>query len=232
MLSTKGFAMVATDDFTVEFRGPSASLVFRYEEQSHELSVWLSNFEDDSGEPPLELPDALRATDCPPSDVESVSLIQTHEVEPLERLLGHVAEVIGSAPPRSSSDRRSFDAARGSVPSARGPIRPGSSTHRRLPRPTRRGRRPTTSRCARSCALSARSSTTPIAGAWRSPEQARRPASAAMVTTLAVTMNGRTGRASCRPPLHAARSSSELYRPAASGNAGSALGVGRATRRA
>jgi hypothetical protein len=114
VLSPKGFAMVATDDFTVEFRGASAALVVRYEERSHELSVWLSDFQDASGEPPLELPDALRATDCPPSDVESVSLIQTHEVEPLERLLGHVAEVIGKcAAPFLEGDRRSFDAARG-----------------------------------------------------------------------------------------------------------------------
>lgn len=113
VLSAKGFAMVATDDFTVEFRGAAASLVVRYEQRSHELSVWLSDFEDDSGEPPLELPDALRATDCPSSDVDSVSLIQTHEVEPLERLLGRVADVIGKcATAFLAGDPRSFEAAR------------------------------------------------------------------------------------------------------------------------
>jgi hypothetical protein len=113
VLSTKGFALVATDDFTVEFRGASALLVVRYEERSHELSLWLSNYEDDSGEPPLELPDALRATDCPASDVDSVGLIQTHEVEPLQRLLSHVAEVIAKCATRFlEGDRASFDAAR------------------------------------------------------------------------------------------------------------------------
>jgi hypothetical protein len=113
-LSARGFAMVAPDDFNVEFRGASASLVVRYEERSHELSVWLVDFKDDSGEPPLELPDALRATDCPPSDVESVSLIQAHEVEPLQRLLGHVAGAIGKcAATFLEGDHRSFAAARG-----------------------------------------------------------------------------------------------------------------------
>jgi hypothetical protein len=113
LLSAKGFEMVATGDFNVEFRGAAASLVVRYEQRSHELSVWLSDFEDDSGEPPLELPDALRATDCPSSDVDSVSLIQTPEVEPLQRLLGRVADMIGKyATAFLEGDRRSFDAAR------------------------------------------------------------------------------------------------------------------------
>jgi hypothetical protein len=113
LLSTRGFAMVATDDFTVAFRSPSVSLLVRYDERAHELSVWLSDVEDDSGEPPLELPDALRATDCSPSDVEWVSLIQAHDVEPLERLLGRVAEVIERcAAPFLEGDRRSFDSAR------------------------------------------------------------------------------------------------------------------------
>jgi hypothetical protein len=113
VLSRSGLEMVATDNFIVELRGPSVSVVARYEEQSHELSVWLSNVDDDSGEPPLELPDALRATACPAAEIESVSLIQAHEVEPVERLLGHVAEVIGNcAGPFLEGDDASFDAAR------------------------------------------------------------------------------------------------------------------------
>jgi hypothetical protein len=113
VLSTKRFAMVATDDFTVEFRGPSAWLVATYEERSHEACVWLSELADDSGEPPLQLPDALRATDCPASEVEAISLIQAHDVEPLQRLLGRVAEAIGNyAGPFLEGDQRRFDAAR------------------------------------------------------------------------------------------------------------------------
>ena len=105
--------MVATDDFTVEFRGPSASLAVGYEERGHELAVWLSDMEDNSGEPPLELADALRATACPASEVEAISLIQAHDVEPLQRLLERVAEAIGSyAGPFLRGDQRCFDAAR------------------------------------------------------------------------------------------------------------------------
>jgi hypothetical protein len=113
VLSPKGFAMVAIEDVAVEFRNASTLLLVRYEERSHELSVWLSDGEDESGEPPLELADALRATTCPGSDVQSVSLIQAHEVEPLERLIGHVAEVIDRcAGPFLEGDERSFEAAR------------------------------------------------------------------------------------------------------------------------
>lgn len=113
VLTPKGFAMVATDDFAVEFRKPPTLLLVRYEERSHELSVWLSDGADDSGEPPLELADALRATDCPASEVKSVSLIQAHDVEPLQRLIGHVAEVIAKcAIPFLEGDERSFDEAR------------------------------------------------------------------------------------------------------------------------
>jgi hypothetical protein len=73
----------------------------------------LSELEDASGEPPLELPDALRATDCPAADVESVRLIQAHEVDPIERLLVHVADVIGKwAAPFLEGDHEWFDAAR------------------------------------------------------------------------------------------------------------------------
>jgi hypothetical protein len=113
VLSQEGFALVATEDFAVEFRGPSASLAVSYEERSHELSVWLSAIEDDSGEPPLELADALRATDCPDSEVEAISLIQAHDAAPLQRLLGRVAEVIENhAGPFLEGDRRAFDAGR------------------------------------------------------------------------------------------------------------------------
>jgi hypothetical protein len=104
--------MVPADDFAVEFRSPSASLAVTYEARAHELSIWLSS-DDDFGEPPLELPDALRATDCPASEVESVSLLQTQDVEPLQRLLGHVAEVLRRYAGRLlEGDRQSFDAAR------------------------------------------------------------------------------------------------------------------------
>lgn len=73
-------------------------------------SIWRTAVANDSGEPPLELPDALRATDCLASEVESVSLIQAHEVEPIERLLGRVAEVIGKcAGPFLEGDDASFE---------------------------------------------------------------------------------------------------------------------------
>ena len=51
--------------------------------------------------------------DCAPSVVESVSLIQAHDVEPLERLLGHIAEVIDEQAARFlEGDCRSFESAR------------------------------------------------------------------------------------------------------------------------
>jgi len=113
VLSAKGFEMVATGNFTVEFRSRSTSLVVSYEQRSHELAVWLSEVADDSGEPPLELPDALRAANCAPSVVDSVSLVQAHDVEPLARQLEHVAEVIGTCSATFlDGDRRSFDSAR------------------------------------------------------------------------------------------------------------------------
>lgn len=113
VLSTKAFAMVATDDFTVAFRSPSASLMVSYEEHSHELNVWLSDVNDAFDAPPLELPDALRATHCPASEVDSVTLIQAHDPEPVERLLRRVADVIRKyASPFLEGDRGSFDVGR------------------------------------------------------------------------------------------------------------------------
>ena len=113
VLSTKGFAMVATNDFTVTFRSASASLMVSYQQRSHELTAWLSDVEDDSDERPIELPDALRATDCPASEVDSLTLIQAHDPEPVERLLRRVADVIWKyASPFLEGDRASFDAAR------------------------------------------------------------------------------------------------------------------------
>ena len=105
--------MVATDDFTVEFRGRRHRSWSRMRRNRTSCRCG-EQLRGRLRRTPLELPDALRATDCPPSDVESVSLIQTHEVEPLERLLGHVPEVIGEcAAPFLDGDRRSFNAARG-----------------------------------------------------------------------------------------------------------------------
>jgi hypothetical protein len=166
LLSTKGFAMVATDDFTVAFRSPSASLVIGYEERSHELTAWLSEVNDDSDERPLELPDALRATDCPASEVDSVSLIQAHDPEPVERLLRRVADVIRKyASPFLEGDRGSFDVGRRIRADRARAYTARIVDARQSQRPMRRGKRATTGGCARSSARCATGSTTRIAGA-------------------------------------------------------------------
>lgn len=93
VLSQRGFMMVPTEDFSVAFRRPPVSVQSRYEPGSHALTIWLSA-RDDDGEPPLELADALRATDCPAEEINFVSLMQSGEPEAAGRILTRAAGVL------------------------------------------------------------------------------------------------------------------------------------------
>jgi hypothetical protein len=61
--------------------------------RSHEVSIWLGELREDP-EPPLELADALRPTDCDAEDLRFAELIQTSDVETLSRLLEQASELL------------------------------------------------------------------------------------------------------------------------------------------
>jgi hypothetical protein len=113
-LESYGFKPAGEEAFRVRFEKPSASYVeVTYDaSRSHEVSIWLG--ESPAGpEPPLELADALRATDCDMEDIEFAELIQTADADALGRLLERAAELLRRCANRFLEDEHdAFAAAR------------------------------------------------------------------------------------------------------------------------
>ena len=93
LLSACGFGPAHVDDYTVRFEKPGAFVEITFDaRRSRELDVWVGRMDDP--EPPLELADVLRATDCAPERVEGVQLMQASEPEVLSRLLDRAFEAL------------------------------------------------------------------------------------------------------------------------------------------
>jgi hypothetical protein len=108
-----GYEPTTPDGFRARFEKPASFVEVTYDAgRSQEVSIWLGELPAD-GEPPLELADVLRATDCSPEDVKFVELIQTSDADALGRLLDRAAQMLRECADRFLGDGRdAFDAAR------------------------------------------------------------------------------------------------------------------------
>lgn len=89
-----GLEEVGGEDFHLRFAGALVFVIVAYEpDRSHELTIWIGRVDDDA-EPPLELADALRATDCPPDQIEALTLMQSADPDALERMLDRAGRLI------------------------------------------------------------------------------------------------------------------------------------------
>lgn len=93
-LAAYSYGPAIADPFRVRFEKPSSYVEVVYDaSRSQEVSIWLGE-SPNSSEPPLELPDVLRATSCDADDVQFAELIQTSDPDALERLLERASELL------------------------------------------------------------------------------------------------------------------------------------------
>lgn len=93
LLAEFGYEASRADGYSIRFERTPTFVELDYDAQrSHEVSIWLSD--GDELEPPLELVDALRATECEPKDVEGVALMQTDSPADLDVLLQRAAQAL------------------------------------------------------------------------------------------------------------------------------------------
>lgn len=92
-LAAYSFGPAIANPFRVRFEKPPSYVEVVYDaSRSQEVSIWLG--ESPNTEPPLELPDVLRATGCGADDVQFAELIQTSDPDALERLLERASELL------------------------------------------------------------------------------------------------------------------------------------------
>lgn len=113
VLGAYGYMLVAATDFRVRFERPTSYVEVTYDaSRSNEVSIWLDELPAHT-EPPLELADVLRATDCGSNDIRFAELIQTTDAVALRRLLARAAQLVRDcATPFLDDGRESFDTAR------------------------------------------------------------------------------------------------------------------------
>jgi hypothetical protein len=113
VLELYGYEPMKSDGFRARFEKPASYVEVMYDAaRSHEVSIWLGEVPID-GEPPLELADVLRATDCGAEDVKFAELIQTADADALGRLLDRAAQLLRQCAGRFLADGRdAFGAAR------------------------------------------------------------------------------------------------------------------------
>jgi hypothetical protein len=88
------YDMTVDHGFRVRFENPDAFVEVTYDApRSNEVSIWIGDPASDR-EPPLELADALRSTECDPNDAESVALMQTTDPAVLTRFLERAAALL------------------------------------------------------------------------------------------------------------------------------------------
>jgi hypothetical protein len=112
-LEAYGYKLADVEAFRVRFLKPSSFVEVSYDAaRSQELSIWLGESPTDP-EPPLELADALRASNCDADDVRFAELMQTSNADALERLLERAANLLREcAEQLLAGDHDAFDAAR------------------------------------------------------------------------------------------------------------------------
>lgn len=88
-----GYNLVLSEGYELRYEHGERFVVVAYDAaRSHELTLWVGDIGD--GEPPLELADVLRASQCPEDDVDAVALMQTSDEFVLARLLGQAASAL------------------------------------------------------------------------------------------------------------------------------------------
>jgi hypothetical protein len=93
LLSAFDFTPTDGDAYAVRFEKPGAFVEITFDAgRSRELDVWVGRV--DGPEPPLELADVVRATDCPPETVDDVQLMQARDSEVLVHLLDRALAVL------------------------------------------------------------------------------------------------------------------------------------------
>lgn len=93
-LEPYGYELANAGGFRLRFETPDSYVAVTYDaSRSHEVSIWLGELPEDA-EPPLELADALRATDCGVEDIRFAELIQTSDVKALSRLLEQASQLL------------------------------------------------------------------------------------------------------------------------------------------
>jgi hypothetical protein len=112
-LKAYGYNPAGGNAFRVRFEKPSSFVEVTYDAgRSQELSIWLGESPTDP-EPPLELADVLRASECDADDIRFAELIQTSDADALERLLGRAADLLrGCASQLLADGHDAFAAAR------------------------------------------------------------------------------------------------------------------------
>jgi hypothetical protein len=119
VLDAYGFEPTSASGFRVRFEKPATYVEVIYDaSRSHEVSIWRGESSDDR-EPPLELADVLRATDCSAEDIEFAELIQTSDADGRSRLLERASRLLRQCAGLFLTDGRSAFAAARALRSAR-----------------------------------------------------------------------------------------------------------------
>lgn len=107
-----GFSPGSRSDYRCRVVSADRWIEATYQPHTHELRLWVGGG-DARGGPPLELSDLLRATECPPGLITQTELIQTGDVDVLERLMASCVEyLVRYATSFLRGDPRAFAAAR------------------------------------------------------------------------------------------------------------------------
>jgi hypothetical protein len=94
LLTAEGFRRGEGLPFRIRYERGALFVDIEYEtSRSRELTIWLGDA-DRNGEPPLTLPDALRATGCGAEAIERIARSQTGDPAFLERLLNDARELL------------------------------------------------------------------------------------------------------------------------------------------
>ena len=112
-LVTRGYEPTEQGGFQLRFQKESSFVEVTYDAaRSQELSIWLGELPVDA-EPPLELADVLRASECNADDIRFAELIQASDADALERLMRRAADLLlGCASKFLADGHDAFRAAR------------------------------------------------------------------------------------------------------------------------
>jgi hypothetical protein len=90
-----GFELGEQTDYAIRYERDAVYVSINYDAtRSREISVWIGD--ETATEPPLELPDLLRATDSGGSAADDVALMQTADADAAARLLSLAADHLRS----------------------------------------------------------------------------------------------------------------------------------------
>ena len=96
LLTAEGFRRRDLMPFLIRYERGNAFVDVEYEaSRSRELTIWIGDA-DRNAEPPLTLPDALRATNCDAQTIERIARSQSGDRTFLERLLFDARELLST----------------------------------------------------------------------------------------------------------------------------------------